>query len=107
MSSCDCDPPACFTEVWRRARKEHQCYECGDAIRPGDRYVHASGIWDGHPDSFKTCEPCSLWKAAYGAFARMSDGGFCECIQFGRLWEEIGEVARELNWAWDKRKVAA
>ena len=58
---CDADdgPSACH-ETWRTARKEHDCYACGEVIRRGDRYHFTSGIWDGYPGSFKHCARC--WK---------------------------------------------
>lgn len=40
------------------ARKEHTCYECGRAIRPGVRYELVKGCWDGSWSTFKTCLPC-------------------------------------------------
>ena len=52
------DYPQAFYQVNRLSRKEHKCCECGQAITPGTKYEYSSGIWDGRPDSFKTCMSC-------------------------------------------------
>jgi hypothetical protein len=56
----DSDAPSCFSSVKRKARKAHNCFECGRKIQPGDVYEYASGIWDRKPDDFKTCEACAI-----------------------------------------------
>ena len=48
----------CHTETIRKARKDHQCYECGEPIAKGTQYEYVSGIWEGEPTSFKTCLAC-------------------------------------------------
>lgn len=50
--------PSCFKENRRTARKQHFCCECGGIIKPLDAYQYISGIWEGDPASFKTCNPC-------------------------------------------------
>ena len=50
--------PSCFREIYRVARKRHKCCECGGIIEPLDVYQYISGVWDGEPESFKTCTPC-------------------------------------------------
>ena len=90
MCSCDGDPPSCFLEQTRRARKEHTCCECFDRIRPGDTYRHCSGVWDGRPDSFAQCANCAAW---WDALMRAPNG--CVCITFGGLWERVQEWADE------------
>lgn len=50
--------PACWSEKIRRARKQHRCGECGEAIVVGVQYEYASGIWDGSASSHKTCMSC-------------------------------------------------
>ncbi len=42
----------------RTARKEHVCGECDGSIPVGARYEHVFGIWDGRPDTYKTCSLC-------------------------------------------------
>ena len=94
MCSCDLDdPPSCFSAATRRARKEHRCCKCRRAIKPGERYEHASGVWDGSPDSFKTCSRCVKLRAAHWA-AESKTGGEC-APAFGDLLQQIGECCRE------------
>ena len=58
-SECyDDNYPAFVTEEWRTARKQHKCCECGDPIKPGDRYEYVCGKWDSRIDVYKTCAGC-------------------------------------------------
>jgi len=102
MTTCDCsidpydfDAPACTIETWRKARKQHVCYECHLPIQPGERYQHISGIWDGRPDSFKTCEPCAQIRK-----------DFCSSgYVFGELREQLWNCL-EIDYLgeWDKEE---
>ena len=58
--SCDV-----LTEKLRRARKEHTCCECGDAIKPGDLYEDSDGLWDGMWAKHRTCARCVNVRADY------------------------------------------
>lgn len=62
MSNCiyvgDYDPPEVYSQVLRRARREHTCCECGETITPGDLYEVAKGKWDGDWNEYKTCARC-------------------------------------------------
>jgi hypothetical protein len=60
MTSCFCDfdPPSFYSRAIHKARKEHQCEECGGQIKSGERYEYVSGKWDGSVDQFRTCERC-------------------------------------------------
>jgi hypothetical protein len=92
--SCSCgdkDYPSCFAEKTRRARKPHQCCECGAPIAPGDHYVHSSGVWDNEPNAYSTCVDCHAWKRAF-----MAHPEGCSCVCFGELWREIAEFTREV-----------
>ena len=53
-----CEAPQAFSETIRKARKSHKCCECFRQINIGEKYQYVSGIWDGDPDSFKTCLSC-------------------------------------------------
>lgn len=86
------DPPSAFQQKWRTARKEHRCCECRRVIQPGDRYEHSSGVWDGSPDSYATCERCERIRSAH--IAALSDDDECWPV-FGELLVAIGECARE------------
>lgn len=55
---CDYDPPEVSSETLPKARKEHQCTECGTVIAVGETYERAFGVWDGIADTYKTCLRC-------------------------------------------------
>jgi hypothetical protein len=50
--------PTVFSEEVRRAAKEHTCSECREPIKVGDRYENATGLWDGHWSTYRTCLSC-------------------------------------------------
>jgi len=79
----DCDPPDCFSEKMVTARKEHKCCECGEAIKPGEKYEKATGVWDGKWDTFKTCFLCVRVRNAY--CCTWEYGGLRET-----LWDALG-----------------
>lgn len=65
---CSCDSaagPAVYREETIKARVEHQCFECGQAIQRGARYVAISGLWDGRWDNFKRCLRCRAVSEAF------------------------------------------
>lgn len=43
-----------------RARKAHQCIECGREISPGETYEKYKGLLDGRIDTLKTCQHCVI-----------------------------------------------
>ena len=47
-----------YNETWPRARKEHRCYECRQAINKGEYYRRVFGKWEGEIDTFVTCDRC-------------------------------------------------
>jgi len=51
------DYPEALCSEWRRARKPHSCFACGEEIRPGDRYHFTIQIYDGF-SMFKHCARC-------------------------------------------------
>src|SRR5579859_3199955 len=56
---CDYEPARVYCAVIHRARKSHDCYECGRAkIKPGERYERVFAIWEGGPGVARTCERC-------------------------------------------------
>lgn len=73
----------------RRARKAHQCYECGAAIPAGVSYQFVSTLYDGHWDSYRTCLACVEIHRAMSACDR--DGGAAGFRCLGILWEDIRE----------------
>jgi len=49
-----------------KARKPHECCECGGTIHPGELYENYSGCWDGRWDRYKThlsCDAIRHWAA--------------------------------------------
>lgn len=97
--SCACnidyEPPEFFNDRIMRARKEHKCCECGEAICIGEKYEYITGKWDGNFDTFKTCLPCSRIRKQYGcALGSLRDD----------LWECLGMdyVTGEVDERWEK-----
>lgn len=83
------ESPSAWSEGWRRARKEHSCCACHEAIRPGDRYHFLSGIWDGHPNAYKHCARC--WHLYYLIADQVDndgDGGIVLTLDCGELWRD-------------------
>lgn len=58
MCYIDVDRPSASTVTRPVARKAHVCEECGHPIRPGQRYVRTTGIWDHEPGSHAQHEDC-------------------------------------------------
>ena len=68
--------------IVRRARREHQCSECREPIRPGTRYQVLSVKSEGEFSTTKTCRVC----------AEIRDTLYCGGgYYFGCLWEDITE----------------
>lgn len=51
-----------FSDTVRKARKQHRCIWCGQAISPGDTYIDERSVYDGsiqrhrwHPE----CKACA------------------------------------------------
>jgi hypothetical protein len=86
---CDFDPPSVCRQETRYARKTHRCCECGRAIKPGERYEHVWGIWDGRPDTFKTCHICVSLREYVAAHVP------CFCWNYENMREEALETLRE------------
>lgn len=42
----------------RKASKAHSCMGCGERIEPGEKYEHASWLFDGRWDDSKCCARC-------------------------------------------------
>jgi ribosomal protein L37AE/L43A len=60
VCSIDYDRPSVYRTAELRARREHNCDECGRKIASGETYRRAFGVWDGHPGTFKTCAHCCV-----------------------------------------------
>ena len=66
----------------RRARKEHRCYECGEAIPVGAQYEECRALFDGDISTMRTCLPCSRIRRDYGCGLY---GGLAETV-----WDLLG-----------------
>ncbi len=78
----DCEIPEVYTMKTPIARKAHKCCECGILIKPGEKYVVCSGVWDGEFSSYKQHLECK--EACVVIRDEFEDG---ECIPFGSLFE--------------------
>lgn len=79
LSSNDGYSADAFAAKVRRARKAHVCFECREAIAPGDKYEYASGVWDGEPRAYKSCLSC----------VEIRDHFACEGYMIGELWNDL------------------
>ena len=84
--SCDCDyfdydPPEFYEEATRTARKLHECCECEQKIKPGQKYVHSAGAWQGQFATYRTCIPCARMRRDFCA-------PFCGLRDI--IWEKLG-----------------
>jgi hypothetical protein len=57
------DPATLCREVIRLAVKDHRCDECGRTISAGERYEFVHGLYDGHWDTYHTCQHCQAARA--------------------------------------------
>ena len=56
--SCDYDRPEFISETAVKARKAHECVECGATIAPGETYRRIVGKWDGEISQYTWCTAC-------------------------------------------------
>ncbi len=90
MGACYCDGlPSVIRVATRKARKPHKCGECGRLIQPGETYEHVWGVWDGRPDTFKTCSGC------VGLRDYVTTHVPCFCWQYEHMLEDATETLRE------------
>ena len=89
----DYDPPEFFRKRISTARKEHRCGECGRIINVGAKYEYVAGKWDGHLNTFKTCEQC------HDLRQWLVNSLPCFCWGYGGAFEEAAEYVDEACWA--------
>jgi RNase P subunit RPR2 len=85
----------------QRTRKPRKCDECSRPIAVGERYENAFMVYEGHADTFVTCEHClvgSRWLVE-------NCGGFLHCGVWEDLEEHISEYPR-LAFPLSRLKVA-
>jgi hypothetical protein len=78
-----------YAEKMVKARKAHECCECGAAVLPGMAYQSARGKSEGMIFTYGTCALCVEVREAF----------VCGTWVFGRLWET---VEQEMYPAWRK-----
>ena len=54
----DCEMLQAYGVKMRKARKSHECLECGCDINPGSKYNYHHGIHDGSGVDYKVCLEC-------------------------------------------------
>lgn len=86
----DAEGPTYGITIWPNARKPHRCCECSRAIEPGETHEHATGIWEGRWEQYRTCADCV--NVRVDLERHELDAG--EGIPFGRLWEAEAELRR-------------
>ena len=72
-----------------KARVPHQCVECQSAIRKGEQYARTSGVWEGSPFSFATCDTCHEVRKVWHAFAREVSFDVDDESAAGDMWADI------------------
>ena len=92
MTSCVCDwePASAYCKTTVVARKRHACAECFGWIEPGDVYERVWGMWEGAPDTFKTCPDCVAlreWTLAHVP---------CFCWQHGCMRDDARSVITDV-----------
>lgn len=83
LCDCSCDienENALEVEREVTARKPWSCCECGEDIKPGERYQRFTLLRDGGWISKRTCIPCARIRSS-----------LCDCWIFGELRERIWE----------------
>lgn len=58
MNYLDCPRPEFYSANIVKARKAHKCSECLADIKRGESYELVTGKWEGHVETFKTCNLC-------------------------------------------------
>lgn len=72
-----------------KARKPHNCCECGRIIAAGERYEYNFFVQEGHADSFHTCAHCQV------GYQWLTDNCGGHMVGGDSLIEEMDEHARE------------
>lgn len=85
---CDIYPDA-FNSQTRKARKNHICCECRGRILAKEQYEYSSGIWEGRPDSFKTCLACIEAEKKFNSIL----GSYC--FNLGDMYQDTRDFAED------------
>lgn len=85
MCRIDGDAPDVYRTANYVARIQHRCSECSRVIYPGERYSSAFMIYEGTPETFRTCTHCQVGQAWLAEN--------CNMIAHGMLMDEMTEHA--------------
>lgn len=85
MCDCDWEYPEFHRASHHTANKSHKCSECGDEIKPGDRYFYETMKQSGELASRKVCRNC---QAIEWYLTTTID---CFCPAWGNLYSEIDD----------------
>lgn len=88
--SCDCsrddgEMPDFYHDSFPVARKAHTCCECGENIKPGQKYQKFIGKWYGEVSTYKTCMPCYNIREKYCPYGYIFTGlreAIGDCLGF-------------------------
>lgn len=86
----DAEPVEVCNTIIRKARKQHECFECRRPIESGDRYEYATFLFDGRWSQHRTCFPCMTLRSWLDRE--------CSGWVLGEVIEEIEEHWRDANW---------
>jgi hypothetical protein len=88
---------AVWSVLHPKARKEHRCDCCRGRIRPGERYMKVSAVYDGSASTEKACPRCRLALERFGKEHRYtpSPSSFEEYLAECVLWTKESRV----KWA--------
>lgn len=100
--SCD-ERYAVYAETLVKARKEHRCAACCEAVQPGHYYMRVGTVFDGSASTVKRCLRCQKIhehlreKCAAVGWDMWPDErlncGMDYVEEWGELPEEIGNLA--------------
>lgn len=117
----ECDEYAkVFDRSYPRARKAHECYECGDAIKRGESHCRIGMFFDGSWSSWRECLLCeeigdhfscgkgrvagTLWSDLEENFyPDMAMGG--PCMQGLSPAAKLKLIERRMAWYFDQDEI--
>lgn len=71
-----------------RARKPHECGECGRPIAPGEQYERSKMLFDGKFDVYRTCVDC----------VSIRTHCFCDSWMYTSILEDLREHIRDVGY---------
>ena len=95
MDDCSCvyvdtdsfEPAACYIKKQVRARKVHNCVECGGEIQPGETYELVVAKWGEKFDRIKTCHICLSVREVF----------FCDGFFHGQIWDDLLQHLQDIG----------